>query len=81
MLLESWPMGRSDCLQDHKAFTGYQRKQLGGTCMPVHVPVGRLASRLPAAWLLVHYPQVFVDPRIPSLGTDLLTAHKRCCWC
>ena len=45
------------------------------------VPVGHRASRLPAAWLLVRYPQASVDPRIPSLGTDLLIAHKRCCWC
>lgn len=47
--------------------------RLVGRDMLVYIPVGHPASRLPAAWLLVHYPQAFVDPRIPSLGTDLLT--------
>lgn len=49
------------------------RKQPHGTWHAVHIPVGHPASRLPAAWLLVHYPQAFVGPRIPNLGTDLLT--------
>lgn len=48
-------------------------KRLVGHDVLVYIPVGPPASRLPAAWLLVHYPQAFVGPRIPSLGTDLLT--------
>lgn len=47
--------------------------RLVGRDMLIYTPVGHPASRLPAAWLPVHYPQAFVDPRIPSLGTDLLT--------